>query len=71
MHSELTCTGTFNADVVEESLFATIICASFLSNPNINDNGEDERKGHLYDSSSRSRFFQLRMSSTPFPYARF
>lgn len=56
MHSELTCTGTFNADVVEESLFATIICASFLSNPNINDNGEDERKEHLYDSSSRSRF---------------
>lgn len=56
MHTELTCSGTFNADVVEESLFATNICASFLSNPNINDNGEDERKGHLYDSSSRSRF---------------
>lgn len=72
MHSELTCTGTFNADVVEESLLATIIRVSFLSNPYVNDNGEDERMGRLYDSSSRSRFFfQLRMNSTQFPYARF
>ncbi len=50
MHSELTCTGTINADVVKESLLATIICVSFLSNPYVNDNGEDERKGRLYDS---------------------
>lgn len=45
MHSELTCTGTFNADVVEESILATIIRASLLSNPNVNDNGENEKKG--------------------------
>lgn len=56
MHSELTCTGTFNADVVKESLFATIIRVSFLSNPNVNDNSEEERKGRLYNSSSRSHF---------------
>ncbi len=56
MHSELTWTGTFNADVVKESLIATIVCVSFLSNPYVNENGEEEKKGRLYDYSPRCRF---------------